>query len=275
MRRDDFSRRLMREHRLSSDDLIYPAFVLDGSRREEPVLSLPGISRKSIDLLLADAERCVALGVPAIALFPVIPAAKKSLDAAAAWDPQGLVPQTVRALKARFPGLGRDHRRRARSLHQSWPGRSARRHRLCRQRRDGRRADPTSPVPRRGRCRRRRPVRHDGRAHRRAARGARSRRTTTGRASSRTRPSTPRASTARFATPSDRAPVWAAATNTPIRWIRPTATRRCGKSISTCRKAPTWSWSSRACPISISCVGSRTASACRPPSIRSAANTRC
>ena len=106
MRRDDFSRRLMREHRLSSDDLIYPAFVLDGSRREEPVLSLPGISRKSVDLLLADAERCVALGVPAIALFPVIPAAKKSLDAAAAWDPQGLVPQTVRALKARFPALG-------------------------------------------------------------------------------------------------------------------------------------------------------------------------
>ena len=65
MRRDDFSRRLMRENRLSSDDLIYPAFVLEGSRREEPVLSLPGISRKSIDLLLGDAERCVALGVPA------------------------------------------------------------------------------------------------------------------------------------------------------------------------------------------------------------------
>jgi porphobilinogen synthase len=106
MRRDDFSRRLMREHRLSSDDLIYPAFVLDGSRREEPVLSLPGISRKSIDLLLADAERCVMLGVPAIALFPVIPGSQKSLDAAAAWDPQGLVPQTVRALKARFPELG-------------------------------------------------------------------------------------------------------------------------------------------------------------------------
>ena len=89
MRRDDFSRRLMRENRLSSDDLIYPAFVLEGSRREEPVLSLPGISRKSIDLLLGDAERCVALGVPAIALFPVIPAAQKSLDAAAAWDPRG------------------------------------------------------------------------------------------------------------------------------------------------------------------------------------------
>src|SRR6476646_1581006 len=106
MRRDDFSRRLMRENRLSSDDLIYPAFVLEGSRREEPVLSLPGISRKSIDLLLGDAERCVALGVPAIALFPVIPPAQKSLAAAAAWDPKGLLPQTVRALKARFPSLG-------------------------------------------------------------------------------------------------------------------------------------------------------------------------
>ena len=173
MRRDDFSRRLMREHRLSSDDLIYPVFVLDGSRREEPVLSLPGISRKSIDLLLADAERCVALGVPAIALFPVIPAAKTSRSMPRPPGmPQGLVPQTVRALKARFPGAGRDHRRRARSLHQPRPGRSARRHRLCRQRRDGRRADPTGAVPCRGRCRRGRAVRHDGRAHRRAARGA-------------------------------------------------------------------------------------------------------
>ncbi len=73
MRRDDFSRRLMRENRLSADDLIYPVFVLDGRDREEPVPSLPGISRKSIDLLLRDAERCVALGIPAIALFPVIP----------------------------------------------------------------------------------------------------------------------------------------------------------------------------------------------------------
>src|SRR3954470_19455148 len=103
MRRDDFSRRLIREHRLSTDDLIYPVFALEGSRREEPVPSLPGVSRKSIDLLLRDAERCMALGVPAVALFPVIPAEQKSLDAAAAWHPEGLVPRTVRALKARFP----------------------------------------------------------------------------------------------------------------------------------------------------------------------------
>jgi porphobilinogen synthase len=106
MRRDDFSRRLMREHRLSADDLIYPVFVLDGQRREEPVASLPGISRKSLDLLFVDAERCVELGIPALALFPVIPAEQKSLDAAEAWRAEGLVPRAVRALKERFPGLG-------------------------------------------------------------------------------------------------------------------------------------------------------------------------
>ena len=106
MRRDDFSRRLMREHRLSADDLIYPVFVLDGSSREEPVPSLPGIARKSVDALLRDAERCLELGVPALALFPVIPAEQKSLDAAAAWHAEGLVPRTVRAIKERFPELG-------------------------------------------------------------------------------------------------------------------------------------------------------------------------
>ena len=106
MRRDDFSRRLVREHKLTPDDFIYPVFVLEGSRREEPVHSLPGASRKSLDLMLRDAERCVALGVPAIALFPVIPREQKSLDASAAWDSDGLVPRVVRALKERFPQLG-------------------------------------------------------------------------------------------------------------------------------------------------------------------------
>ena len=106
MRRDEFSRRLVREHRLTADDLIYPVFVLDGTRREEPVASLPGISRKSVDLLLRDAERCLELAIPAIALFPVIGPEHKTLDAAAAWHPEGLVPRTVRALKERFPELG-------------------------------------------------------------------------------------------------------------------------------------------------------------------------
>jgi porphobilinogen synthase len=106
MRRDDFSRRMMREHRLSPDDLIYPVFVQDGVDREDAVPSLPGVSRMSLDRLLRDAERCVQLGVPAMALFPVIPTEQKSLDAVAAWDPQGLVPRAVRALKARCPTLG-------------------------------------------------------------------------------------------------------------------------------------------------------------------------
>jgi porphobilinogen synthase len=106
MRRDDFSRRLVRETRIGADDFIYPVFVLDGASREEPVESLPGVSRKSIDRLLADAETCLSLGVPAIALFPVVDASAKSDDAAAAWRDDGLVPRTVRALKARFPELG-------------------------------------------------------------------------------------------------------------------------------------------------------------------------
>ena len=106
MRRDDFSRRLVRECRLAADDFIYPVFVQDGDTRSDPVASLPGVERKSIDLLLADAERCVEAGVPAIALFPVIPGEYKSDDAAQAWNDDGLVPRTVRALKSRFPTLG-------------------------------------------------------------------------------------------------------------------------------------------------------------------------
>jgi porphobilinogen synthase len=106
MRRDEFSRRLMRQSTLSAADLIYPVFVLDGTRRQEAVASMPGVVRKSIDLLLAEAEQCVALGIPAVALFPVIGAELKSLDAAAAWHTEGLVPRAVRALKERFPELG-------------------------------------------------------------------------------------------------------------------------------------------------------------------------
>ena len=106
MRRDAFSRRMMRETTLTADDFIYPVFVLDGNGREEPVESLPGVSRKSFDKLAHDAEACVALGVPAIALFPVIPSNLKSADASQAWRADDLVPRTVRALKARFPSLG-------------------------------------------------------------------------------------------------------------------------------------------------------------------------
>jgi porphobilinogen synthase len=106
MRRDDFSRRLVREHRLTADDLIYPVFVLDGRKRAEPVASMPGVTRKTVDMLLADAERCLKLAVPAMALFPVIPPEQKSADGTQAWYSEGLVPRAVRALKERFPELG-------------------------------------------------------------------------------------------------------------------------------------------------------------------------
>ncbi|WP_263080953.1 porphobilinogen synthase [Endozoicomonas sp. Mp262] len=106
MRCDEFSRRLMRENRLSVDDLIYPVFVLEGQGQRNHCKPMPGIERLSIDELLKDAEEWVALGIPAIALFPVTPQEKKSLDAREAWNPEGLVQRAVRALKDRYPQLG-------------------------------------------------------------------------------------------------------------------------------------------------------------------------
>lgn len=106
MRRDDFSRRLMRETTLAVDDLIYPVFVLDGDGRVEPVASMPGVERQSLDLLLKTAERAVNLGVPALALFPVIDVSLKSLGAEEAFNENGLVPRTLKALKREFPDLG-------------------------------------------------------------------------------------------------------------------------------------------------------------------------
>ncbi len=106
MRRDAFSRRLMRESVLTADDLIYPVFVLEGQGVSEPVPSMPGVCRVSLDRLLSVAEEAQALGVPALALFPVIDASRKSAAAEEAWNPDGLVPRVLRALKERFPELG-------------------------------------------------------------------------------------------------------------------------------------------------------------------------
>ena len=106
MRRDDFSRRLMRETRLSCDDLIYPVFVLEGEQQREAVPSMPGVERLSIDLLLQEATEIQALGIPAMALFPVTPASAKSEDAREAYNPDGLAQRAVRALKQAVPGLG-------------------------------------------------------------------------------------------------------------------------------------------------------------------------
>ncbi|MCH2055938.1 MAG: porphobilinogen synthase [Thalassotalea sp.] len=106
MRKDDFSRRLMAEHQLTVNDLIYPVFVLEGENQLESVDSMPGVERKSIDLLLEEAAELVELGIPAIALFPVTPQSQKSLMAEEAYNPEGLAQRAVHALKGKFPELG-------------------------------------------------------------------------------------------------------------------------------------------------------------------------
>jgi porphobilinogen synthase len=106
MRKDDFSRRLMREHTLTSNDLIWPVFVMEGSNQREPIPSMPGVERLTLDLLIEEAKQAEALGIPMIALFPVITQDKKSLSAKEAYNDNGLIPNVVRALKAAVPNLG-------------------------------------------------------------------------------------------------------------------------------------------------------------------------
>jgi porphobilinogen synthase len=106
LRRDDFSRRLARENRLSPDDLILPVFILEGTRTIQPVASMPGVNRRSVDELLAVVEEALALGIPAITLFPVIEAHGKTPGAEEAFNPDGLVPRCIREVKARFPEMG-------------------------------------------------------------------------------------------------------------------------------------------------------------------------
>ncbi|OYY14046.1 MULTISPECIES: porphobilinogen synthase [unclassified Polynucleobacter] len=106
MRRDDWSRRLMQENHLSASDLIYPVFLLEGKNQSQAVASMPGVSRVSLDLLFSVAEECVSLGIPVMALFPVIDASLKTPDGKEAFNPNGLIPTAVRELKKRFPNLG-------------------------------------------------------------------------------------------------------------------------------------------------------------------------
>jgi porphobilinogen synthase len=106
MRRDPFSRALMRENTITASDLIYPVFILDGVNQRQQVASMPGVERVSIDLLMKVAEECVALGIPVMALFPVIDASLKTYDGVEATNPDGLVPRAVRELKRNFPELG-------------------------------------------------------------------------------------------------------------------------------------------------------------------------
>jgi porphobilinogen synthase len=106
MRKDEFSRRLMREHHLHTDDLIYPVFVMEGHQKEEAIPSMPGIKRQSADLIIDTAKECLKLGIPAIALFPVIDANLKTEDAKEAYNPKGLIPRVVGLLKQHVPQLG-------------------------------------------------------------------------------------------------------------------------------------------------------------------------
>ena len=106
MRRDPFSRALMRENVVTASDLIYPVFILEGENQRQQVASMPGVERVSVDLLLQVAEECVALGIPMLALFPVVDASLKTYDGVEATNPEGLVPRAVRELKRRFPELG-------------------------------------------------------------------------------------------------------------------------------------------------------------------------
>ncbi|MBU3591500.1 porphobilinogen synthase [Polynucleobacter sp. 78F-HAINBA] len=106
MRRDDWSRRLMQENSFSANDLIYPVFLLEGQGKSEAVASMPGVNRVSLDLLFGVAEECVSLGIPVMALFPVIDASLKTPDGKEAFNPNGLIPTAVRELKKRFPNLG-------------------------------------------------------------------------------------------------------------------------------------------------------------------------
>ena len=106
MRKDEFSRRLMREHHLRTDDLIYPVFVMEGRQKEEVIPSMPGIKRQSIDLIIETAKECFKLGIPAIALFPVIDAKLKTEDAKEAYSSDGLIPRVVALLKQHVPDLG-------------------------------------------------------------------------------------------------------------------------------------------------------------------------
>ena len=106
LRRDSFTRNLVREHALTAHDLIYPVFVVDGMQQRQPVASMPGVERLSLDLLLPVAEECIKLGIPVMALFPVVDASLKTYDGVEATNPDGLIPRVVRELKKNFPGLG-------------------------------------------------------------------------------------------------------------------------------------------------------------------------
>lgn len=239
MRRDPFSRALMRENAVTASDLIYPVFILEGTHQREPVLSMPGVERVSVDLLLKVAEECVGLGVPVLALFPVIDVSKKTPDGAEAANPEGLVPRAVRTLKQAFPELGiltdialdpyTSHGQDGLIDDNGYVINDITTEMLIRQALCHADAGVGVVAP---------SDMMDGRIG--AIRAALEEKGTSTRASWRTRPSTRRRSTARSATRSARPPISARATRTPTRWTRPIPTRRCAKWAWTWPRAPTW-----------------------------------
>jgi porphobilinogen synthase len=222
LRRDAFTRNLVRENALTTHDLIYPVFVQEGSGRRDAVASMPGVERLSLDLLLPVAEQCVAAGIPVMALFPVIDASLKTPSGDEAFNPDGLIPRVVAALKARFPELGvmTDVALDPYTSHGQ----------------DGLLDDsgyilndPTVEVL----------VKQALTQSQAGARRSRRAATCT-RGSWPTAPSTRAPSTARSATRSARPPTSARATRRSTRWTRATATRRCARWRSTSPRAPTW-----------------------------------
>ena len=229
MRRDEFSRRLMRETQLTVDALIYPIFVVAGERQRQAVASMPGVERLSIDELLRECAALVRLRIPAIALFPVTPTDKKSLDAREAWNPQGIAQQAVRAVKKEFPELGvitdvaldpfTTHGQDGLIDAAGYVQNDLTVETLVRQARSHADAGADIVAP---------SDMMDGRIW-----------STPG--FSRTRPSMRRVSTVRFVMPWVRPASWARATRIPIRWTRPIPTKPCARSNSISRRARTWS----------------------------------
>ena len=274
MRRDAFSRDLMREHMLTSADFIYPVFVLEGKNREEAVASMPGVKRQTLDKLLFQAEECVKLGIPMLAIFPVISAALKTEDAREAFNPDGLVPHVVAALKKNFPDLGimtdialdpyTSHGQDGLLDASGYVMNDETIAVLVQQAQVHAQAGADVVAP---------SDMMDGRIG--AVRAALDQK---GHIHTRIMAYSAKyasASTAPSAMRSAPAPIWVRATNILTRWTPPIPTKHCGRWGWTCKKARTWSWSNPACLISTS-YGALKMNLKRPLLyIKSAANTPC
>ncbi len=275
LRKDDFSRRLVREHHLHADDLIYPVFVLDQDEGTEAVSSMPGVERLGRSALYAAAERCLTLGVPVLALFPVIDAAFKTPDGREAGNPEGLVPRTVRELKRRFPELGimtdvaldpyTSHGQDGLLDETGYILNDETVEVLTRQALTQAEAGVDIVAP---------SDMMDGRigAIRQALESQNLIHT-------RIMAYSAKYASAFYGPFRDAVglgrPTWARATRRSTRWTRPTATRPCARSPSTSRKAPTWSWSSPGLPYLD--IVRRVKDTFKVPTLptRSAASTRC